>query len=409
MLSPKITSAGLALAVVHAYLDQGFLHRKAFEESKVVEQKLSFVPFWVVPVAATTNYTYTDVAVGVGSTVGSIAAAELLGSVLGGGRQGGFVPIPVMIGSPVERDPGRTRSPARTDFPVVAVKGMTAYQPKDYQFALSERTFFDKKQIPEGAPVLNGDLGEDAAQHAARAYVMQLQTEAAHKRHHMVSGLTSNIQVSEAELVHVPILVLPPRPEGREGDDPDRFPFRPCHADRRRAGGVGPDASSVTPHPRGVAIAPGSAGSCSGPAPDGAGASSSRSEGTAGRARQRRRSRSGSGSASGGPSHTGHTSWDWGPARSVYRTRRRTPGGLDEERAEPGAADPHRRVLGPERRPERAEERRLRGVMADPEDEEPVERPRGPCRRPRPAERRRVLGATRAPPRWPSRAPISSS
>ncbi|MCI4325620.1 MAG: zinc ribbon domain-containing protein [Thermoplasmata archaeon] len=204
MLSPKITTAGPALALVQAYLDQGFMHRKAFEESRIVEQKLSFVPFWVVPVAATTNYTYTDVAVGVGSTVGSIAAAELLGSVLGGGRQGGFVPIPVMIGSPVNA----TRQDAiagQYDFPVVAVKGMTAYQPKDYQFALSERTFFDKKQIPEGAPVLNGDLGEDAAQHAARAYVMQLQTEAAHKRHHMVSGLTSNIQVSEAELVHVPI------------------------------------------------------------------------------------------------------------------------------------------------------------------------------------------------------------
>ncbi|MFI5415574.1 MAG: zinc ribbon domain-containing protein [Candidatus Lutacidiplasmatales archaeon] len=204
MLAPKITSAEPALAIVHAYLDQGFLHRKAFEESKIVEQKLSFVPFWVVPVSATTNYTYTDVAVGVGSTVGSIAAAEVLGAALGGGRRGGFIPIPVMMGSPVNA----TRQDSITgqyDFPVVAVKGMTAYQPKDYQFALGERTFFDKKQIPAGAPVLNGDLGEDAAQHAARAFVSQLQSEAAHKRHYMVSGLTSNVQVSEGELLHVPI------------------------------------------------------------------------------------------------------------------------------------------------------------------------------------------------------------
>jgi double zinc ribbon protein len=206
MLAPKVTSAEPALAIVQAYLDQGFLHRKAFEESKVVEQKLSFVPFWVVPVAATTNYTYTDMAVGVGSTVGSIAAAELLGAALNGGRRGGggFIPIPIMLGSPVNS----TRQDSITgqyDFPVVAVKGMTDYQPKNYQFALTERTFFDKKQIPAGAPVLNGDLGEDAAQHAARAYVSQLQSEAAHKRHYMVSGLASNVQVSEAELLHVPV------------------------------------------------------------------------------------------------------------------------------------------------------------------------------------------------------------
>lgn len=207
MLSPVVTSAEPALGIVHNYLDQGFMHRKAFEESKVVEQKLSFVPFWIVPVSATTNYTYTDVAVGVGSTVGSIAAAELLGAALnGGGRRGGggFIPIPVMTGSPVNAT--RQDSIAgQYDFPVVAVKGMTAYQPKNYQFALQDRTLFDKKQIPAGAPVLNGDLGEDAAQHAARSFVMQLQSEAAHKRHYMVSALTSDVQMSEGELLHVPV------------------------------------------------------------------------------------------------------------------------------------------------------------------------------------------------------------
>ncbi len=204
MLLPKVTDVDAALAVVRTYLDQGFLHRKQFEESKVVEQKLSFVPFWVVPTAATTNYTYTDIAVGVGSTVGSIAAAELLGSALGGNRRGGFAVIPVMAGPAVNP----TRQDAITgqyDFPVVAVKGMSAYQPKDYQFALTERTVFDKKAIPAGAPVLNGDLGEDAASHAAKAFVTQLQTEAAHKRHHMVSGLKCDVETSDAELLHVPI------------------------------------------------------------------------------------------------------------------------------------------------------------------------------------------------------------
>lgn len=204
ILAPKVLDAPAALQVVHDYLDTGFLHRNAFEESKIVEQKLSFVPFWIVPTAATTNYQYTDVAVGVGSTVGSIAAAEVLGSMLGGGRSGGVFVAPIMMGSPVNAT--RQDSIAgQYEFPVVAVKGMTAYQPKNYQFALTERQIFDKKLIPAGAPVLNGDLGEDAAQHAARAYVMQLQTEEAHKRHRMVSHLTADVQVSESELLHVPV------------------------------------------------------------------------------------------------------------------------------------------------------------------------------------------------------------
>jgi hypothetical protein len=204
MLTPKVLDVNQALAIVRAHVDQGFLHRHAFEESKIVEQKLSFVPFWVIPASASTSFQYQDIAVGVGSTVGSIAAAELLGSALGGNRRGGFAVIPVMAGPAV--NPTRADSiSGMYEYPVVAVKGMTTYQPKDYQFALENRTFFDKKQVPEGAPILNGDLGEDAAQHAARSYVMQLQAEAAHKKHHMVSQLQTNVEVSDGELLHVPI------------------------------------------------------------------------------------------------------------------------------------------------------------------------------------------------------------
>ena len=204
MLAAKVTNRDEALRVVHDFLDTGFLHRKSFEESTIVEEKLSYVPFWVVPTSATTNYVYQDIAVGVGGTLATVAAAEVLGNALGGGRRGGFSPFPVVVGPPVNP----TRSDTITgsfDYPVVAVKGMSAYQPKDYAFQLQDRTFFDKKTIPAGAPVLNGDLGEDAAQHAARSYVSQLQAEAAHKRHHMVSGIQTNVEVSEAELLHVPV------------------------------------------------------------------------------------------------------------------------------------------------------------------------------------------------------------
>jgi len=201
LLLPKVTNGDEALAIVRRYVDQGFLHRKSFEESTIQDQKLSFVPFWVIPVSASTNFVYSDIAVGVGTTVGTIAAAELLGGALGG-RRGGFVPM--VVAPPV--NPTRQDSiSGQYEFPVVAVKGMSAYQPKNYQFRLDERLAFDRKSIPSGAAVLNGDVGEDAAQHAAQAFVAQLQSEAAHKKHHMVSKLETKTEFSDGELLHVPI------------------------------------------------------------------------------------------------------------------------------------------------------------------------------------------------------------
>jgi hypothetical protein len=204
MLLPKITTPDGADPIVQRYLDQGFLHRKAYEESNILEQKLSFVPFWVVPTSATTNYAYTDVAVGVGATVGSLAAAEILGSALGGNRRGGLMVMPMMMGSPVNSTRQDTIA-GQYEFPVVAVRSLSAYQPKNYQFRLAERVPFDRKSVPAGAPVLNGDLGEDAAAHSAKSFVTQLQTEMAHKKHSMVSKLECDVQVSDAELLHAPI------------------------------------------------------------------------------------------------------------------------------------------------------------------------------------------------------------
>jgi hypothetical protein len=183
----------------------GLFHRKAFEESTISQQKLTFVPYWVLPVSAVTNYQYQDIAASVGSTVGTIAAADMLGGMLGGGRGGGGVMMmPIMMGPTV----GSTRQATISksyEYPVVAVKALTAYQPHDYQFALDERTLFDRKSISDGTPILNGDLGEDAAHHTAQAYVTQLQSEEAHRQHHMVSNLTAKVEVSDGELLHVPI------------------------------------------------------------------------------------------------------------------------------------------------------------------------------------------------------------
>ncbi len=204
MLPLKVPDAAAALKVVRDSFDTGFFHRHDFEESKITEQKLTFVPFWVLPTSASTTYQYQAVATSVGATVGTMAAAELLGSALGGRRGGGYTVIPIMAGPVVNPTRSETIS-GQYEYPVVAVKSMSAYQPKDYQFSLTERTLFDKKGIPEGTPVLNGDLGEDAAQHAARAYVQQLQSETAHKKHHMVSNIQTEVDISDGELLHVPV------------------------------------------------------------------------------------------------------------------------------------------------------------------------------------------------------------
>ncbi len=204
LLPLKVADQAAALKTVHDFLDTGFMHRREFEESKVDEAKLSYVPFWVMPASASTTYQYQAVATSVGSTVGTMAAGALLGSALSGRRGGGFTVIPIM-GGPVV-NPNRSETIANQyEFPVVAVKSMAAYQPKDYQFQLGDRTLFDKKSIPNGSTVLNGDLGEDAARNAARAAVDQLQSEAAHKKHGMISNIRSQVDISEGELLHVPV------------------------------------------------------------------------------------------------------------------------------------------------------------------------------------------------------------
>ena len=203
MLPLKVTDRNGALKAVQDFINQGFFHRAAFEESKITEERLTYVPFWVMPASASTTYQYQAVATAVGTTVGTIAAGTLLGSALGG-RRGGFSVVPVFGGPVVNPTRSETIS-GQYEYPVIAVKSMSAYQPKDYQFGLTDRTFFDKKNIPTGTAILNGDLGEDAARHAAQAYVQQLQSEAAHKKHSMVSQLNTKVDISEGELLHVPI------------------------------------------------------------------------------------------------------------------------------------------------------------------------------------------------------------
>lgn len=203
MLPLKVPDQNAALATVRSWVDQGFFHRHEFEESQVVDAKLAYVPFWVLPASASTTYTYQDAAASIGGTVGTLAAAELLGGALGGRGRGVSV-IPIMTGPVVNPTRSETVS-GHYEYPVVAVKSMTDYQPKDYQFQLTERALFDKKSVPTGTPILNGDMGEDEAKNAAKGYVEQLQSDVVHKKHSMVQKIDTRVEIADGELLHAPV------------------------------------------------------------------------------------------------------------------------------------------------------------------------------------------------------------
>ncbi len=203
------------LAKVHDLMDKGLLHRHVQESSKLVGANLSLVPYWVVSVSARTSIVAVDVGAEAGQIATTAALAGLLGASMGGGRgrgRGGFVaPMATgaMMGGMMGGGRGGTKKTHQMDnnynFPIIALKALIGQQPKDYQFNLADRTFFDISKMPKGINVLNGDVSEEAAKYEAKTLVDQLQSDKAHKQFHMIQQLHTDVDVSEAELLHAPI------------------------------------------------------------------------------------------------------------------------------------------------------------------------------------------------------------
>jgi len=201
MLLPRVMDQDAALKIVKASMDTGFFHGHRFEDSQLVSAKFVFAPYWIVPSAATTRFSYQQ-SMGPGAPpLGTMSAESFIGNAMsrGGGNQ--FVPM----GGGGYNQTMQDQMTGNYQFPVVAVKGYNEYQPKSYQFNLQERQPFKKDNLPGGATVLNGDVGEQEAQQAARAYVAELQAEAVRKKHFNVSGVQSQVDVAEPELLHAPI------------------------------------------------------------------------------------------------------------------------------------------------------------------------------------------------------------
>jgi hypothetical protein len=206
MLVPQVIDQNQAMAVIQRWMDQGLLHRHDFENATLAEAKCSVVPYWIIPASAVTHYTYEDVAVQAAQVGGTVAASALLGAALsGGGRRGGFAVIPVMG---VGGGGGAKRAgelAGQFQFPVIAVKGLQVYQPRDYQFDIAARLPFDKRKLPPGLQVLNGDVGEDDAKFVAKNMVEQLQAVRARQQHRMVESLKTEVNCGDGELLHAPV------------------------------------------------------------------------------------------------------------------------------------------------------------------------------------------------------------
>ncbi|MDV3277944.1 MAG: zinc ribbon domain-containing protein [Nitrososphaerales archaeon] len=212
MLPLKFSSQDDVLKIVHGQIDRGLLHRHLMEQSTMEEMNLALVPYWLIPVSARTSLVAVDMAAEAGSIATTALLAGMLGGAMGGRRGGGGammggVLLGTMMGGGMGGGQGTKRAYQMDNdynYPVVALKALTEYQPKEYQFQLADRALFDATKV-KGVKVMNGDVGEDTAKYQAKTMVDQLQSEKAHAAHHMIQQLSTESDLGEGELLHAPV------------------------------------------------------------------------------------------------------------------------------------------------------------------------------------------------------------
>jgi len=217
MLPITVLQQDSALKIVHGMMDRGLLHRHVQEQSKLEDLNLAMVPYWLVPVSARSTVVAVDMAATAGQIATTAALAGIMGAAMSGGRRGygggggglvtGMVLGTMMGGGGISGGQGNRKTVQMDNnynFPVVALKALTEYQPSNYEFNLDGRTLFDAKKV-KGIKVLNGDVGEEVAKNQAKTLVDQLQSHRAHEQYHMIQSMTTDSDVGEAELLHAPV------------------------------------------------------------------------------------------------------------------------------------------------------------------------------------------------------------
>ncbi|HZW85620.1 MAG TPA: zinc ribbon domain-containing protein [Nitrososphaerales archaeon] len=196
---------------MHDMMIVGLLRRHLQDSSTLEELNLSVVPFWIIPVSARTSVVAGEVATQAGTIATTAVLAGILGAAMSGGKgRGGFAgpaAAGVLLGSTMNKG-GQVKAFQANNlyqFPVVAMKALSEYQPREYAFDVDDRAVFEAKEFPKGVRILNGDIGEDDATHQARALVDQLQSDKVHHQYHMVQEIKTELETGEPELLHVPI------------------------------------------------------------------------------------------------------------------------------------------------------------------------------------------------------------
>ena len=229
MLPLKIATVDQANAIITPMMDRGLLHRHLHEDSTQEEMSLTFVPYWIVSVSARTSIIATDETAQLAQT----ASTAVLMGVIFGGMSGGFGggrrralenqfrvcnPFMGLLGLKRLRIMawgmgmgygGGMKKTEQLDtnynFPVIALKALSDYQPRDYQFDLDGRELFDISKLPKSVKILNGDISEEVAKSQAKTLVDQLQSQKAHEKYHMIQSIHTDSDVGDVELLHAPV------------------------------------------------------------------------------------------------------------------------------------------------------------------------------------------------------------
>ena len=231
MLTLKVATVDQVNSIITPMMDRRLLHRHLHEDSTQEEMSLTNVPYWIVSVSARTTIIAADET----AQIAQAASTAVLMGVIFGGMGGGFGrgsfggrriferglkpsnPFSSLLGLKGIRimaigmgmgGAGMKKTEQMDlnyNFPVIALKGLTDYQPRDYQFDLEGRELFDIAKLPKDVKILNGDVSEEVAKSQAKTLVDQLQSQKAHEQYHMIQSIQTDSDVGDVELLHAPI------------------------------------------------------------------------------------------------------------------------------------------------------------------------------------------------------------
>ena len=211
VLPLKVSDQKVVESTIHDLMNKGILRWHIWERSTVEEMTLSYVPYWIILVSARTSIVAVDTTAQIASAATTAAILGTAAGVSHGHRGRGMDAVilgGVLAGTMGSHTGSATKAYQMSEnhnYPVVALRALTDYQPHDFEFALQERQLFEVSKLPKGVKVLNGDVGEQDAKQQARTLVDQLQSQKAHKKYSMIQQLNTEIEVGDAELLHVPV------------------------------------------------------------------------------------------------------------------------------------------------------------------------------------------------------------